>query len=387
MKRIGILTFHRSINYGAYMQCLSLSHLITQRFPECKVEVIDYESKIMHDIYVPKFNLACIKHPKLYPTTKKKYSAFKSSLKYLPLSDKYFCFDGIDKQFEKYITDNYDVVIVGSDAVWNWVKRGFPNHYLLGLDGDIKKLSYAASAYGMEPKYVGEKEKEYFADSLKNFTFIGYRDDYTKDLVKSVYEDAQPQFTCDPTVFLDCDYVLSLLGHTKDSFKKHIYNKYNIPQDKTVIGVMETSDALVKELKKKYGKSAYIICVYNYLPSADKFISDLNPLEWSQIFSIFDITVTNFFHGTLLSLRNNTPLVCIDRTSFSKTNEGKIHDVLRRMNLLDCYFTGENALGEIAEKTESVLKHKKEYKEKIAQGIDTLGESKENFIKALKEVI
>ncbi len=40
--RIGILTFHRSINCGAVMQCYSLSKKLQQEFPDAVVEVIDY---------------------------------------------------------------------------------------------------------------------------------------------------------------------------------------------------------------------------------------------------------------------------------------------------------------------------------------------------------
>ncbi len=387
MKKIGILTFHRSINYGAYMQCLSLSRFLSKQLPDCKVEVIDYESKIMHDIYVPKITLSCIKHPGLYFLTKKKYAAFLDSLKHLPLSDKYFCSDGVSEALEKYITDNYDAVIVGSDAVWNWVKRGFPNPYLLGFGSDIKKFSYAASAYGMSMDHVGEKETAYFSEALKSFSFIGYRDEYTKALVNTVCPEAEPTFTCDPTLFLDMEYVLGLMKHTKESFKEYIFEKYKLPKDKILIGAMETSNAVIEKVKKHYGDKCYVVCVYNYLSSADKYIADLNPLEWSQIFSLFDITITNYFHGTLLSLKNNTPIISIDRTEFSKKYEGKIHDVLRRMDLLDCYFTGEATSDEIIDKVEFVLANKSSYKTKIETNLELLAETKNRLLNALKEVL
>ena len=387
MKKIGILTFHRSINYGAYMQCVALSRFISVMFPDYKVEVIDYESKKMHDIYVPKFALGYIKHPRVYFLTKKKYAAFLDALKYLPLSDKYFCFDGMDEGLEKYINDNYDAVIIGSDAVWNWVKRGFPNFYLGGFGEKVKKFGYAASAYGMELDYVGEKETEYFGKALKEFSFIGYRDEYTKNLVKTVCPDAEPVFTCDPTLFLDMDYVLHLMGHSRKSFKDYIFEKYNLPKDKIIIGAMETSNEVIREVKKRYADKCYVVCVYNYLSTADKFIADLNPLEWSQIFSLFDITITNYFHGTLLSLKNNTPIISIDRTAFSKRYEGKIHDVLRRMDLLDCYFTGENSIEEIADKVAFVLENKAIYKQKIEKNLEILAESRNRVVEAIKNVL
>ena len=43
--RIGILTFHRAINYGAVMQAYSLSKQLKESFPEDSVEIIDYNCK------------------------------------------------------------------------------------------------------------------------------------------------------------------------------------------------------------------------------------------------------------------------------------------------------------------------------------------------------
>lgn len=387
MKRIGIITFHRSINYGAYMQCLSLSHFLSKKFPDCKVDVIDYESEKMRNIYISKFSLVYIKHPIIYRLNKKMYAEFKSSLKFLPLSERYFCSDGIDSELESYILENYDVIIVGSDAVWNWVKRGFPNPYLLNFGKNIKKLSYAASAYGMEMNYIGESEAEYLNNSFKDFYFIGYRDDYTRSIVNKVCPEAEPQFTCDPTCFLDLDYVLELLGHTKETFKDYIYKKYNIPKNKIIIGAMETTNTVVKAIKEKYKNECYVICLYNYLKSADKFIAGISPLEWSLMFSLFDVTVTNYFHGTLLSLKNNTPIISIDRTGFSKKYEGKIHDVLRRMDLLDCFFDGYSDTDDIVSKFDYVLKNKDKYKEKIKTNLEILSKTNIDFENALKEVL
>ena len=40
--KIGILTFHRPINYGAFLQAFALSNQIQRSFPKSEVEIIDY---------------------------------------------------------------------------------------------------------------------------------------------------------------------------------------------------------------------------------------------------------------------------------------------------------------------------------------------------------
>ena len=49
--KIGILTFHRAYNYGAFLQCYSLQKELKARFPECDIKVIDYESLNMANYY------------------------------------------------------------------------------------------------------------------------------------------------------------------------------------------------------------------------------------------------------------------------------------------------------------------------------------------------
>ncbi len=386
MKKIGILTFHRSINYGAYVQCLSLSHFLAEKYPDCKVEVIDYESKFMRDNYVPKISLSYIRHPLIFKAKKKQYKCFKDALRFLPLSNKYFAFDGTDEKLGQYVSENYDIVVVGSDAVFNWLKRGFPNPYILPFK-DVKKLSYAASAYGMPLEKISDSTMAAFGEYLKDFSFVGVRDDYTSDLIRRAEAQTEPVFTCDPTVFLDIEYVLMLLGHTKESFKEYIYKKFKLPKDKKLVGVMESNSDALKAIKSKYGEELFFVGFYSYTKGVDKFIADISPLEWALLFGLFEFTITNYFHGTLLSLRNNTPVLSFDRTSFSKTNEGKIHDVMRRMDLLDCLFEGQYTIESVVDQADKIMKTCGEYKKKIAENIDSLKDSKATFERYMEELL
>lgn len=191
MARIGILTFHRSINYGAFMQSLALSREISRRHPESSVEIIDYSSAKMERNYRVKLDKYCIKHPTLFFERLKRKKVFRRSLSYLPLSEKTIISDECTGVFE-FIKDNYDIVIVGSDAVWNWIKRGFPNPYIMDFDLPIVRMSYAASAFGMGPEHVTPERAEIFGRALSGYRFITVRDDYTSELVKSCAPDVIP---------------------------------------------------------------------------------------------------------------------------------------------------------------------------------------------------
>lgn len=90
--KIGILTFHRSINYGAFMQCYALSHELMVRYPQHQVDVIDFEYLHKHNSY----RAAMRQFPfgiEYYFC----YNRFQSDLKRLPLSSKSFITDRTDE--------------------------------------------------------------------------------------------------------------------------------------------------------------------------------------------------------------------------------------------------------------------------------------------------
>ena len=381
MKKIGILTFHRSINYGAFMQGYSLSRQIKKRFPEAKVEIIDYTSAIMENIYKPHLTLSSLRHPLSTLLKNRQRKKFHQSLKSLPLSQKHICSDGNTAEVLSAYQDDYDIFVVGSDAVWNWCKRGFPNPYLINFEKDVVKMSYAASAFGMGREYVGEREKEYFGHSLQGFSFIGVRDTYTSELVKEICPSCAPTFTCDPTVFLDIDDVYSEIGLTREAFREYIYTRFKIPKEKKLIGLMGAPEALIDRLKTECGKEYVLVGLYHGTKGADVQIVDINPFEWAAVFGLFDLTITSYFHGTLLSLRNNTPVINVDFGEFSKKYEGKIHDVMRRMDLLECHFNDRKAVEKMLEQVKTVISKRDEYSEKIKTNLEKLEKSSEVFLK------
>ena len=382
---IGIFTFHRSINYGAFMQGYSLSRRLQKWFPEARVEIVDYTSSIMENIYKTHLNLSTFRHPIAAYLKGRQKNKFHQSLEKLPLSKKRICCDGATDEVLAMYQDDYDIFVVGSDAVWNWCKRGFPNPYLMNFKKDVIKMSYAASAFGMGKEYVGEAEREYFAESLKKFSFIGVRDIYTGELVKEIAPSCDPMFTCDPTVFLDMEDVYSEMGRTREEFKEYIYKRFRIRKDKKLIGLMGAPDGLTKRLKAEYGDEYILVGLYHVAKGADVQIVDVTPFEWAAIFGLFDLTVTSYFHGTLLSLRNNTPVINVDFCAFSKKNEGKIHDVMRRMELLECHFSDRGAIDGMMKQIKLVLSLKYEYSKKIRIGMNRLEKSSEMFFEKIQE--
>ena len=132
MKRIGILTFHRSINYGAFMQSYALSNELKNRYGDI-VEIIDFEKLSKHLMY-KKTTEGVVNAIVRGNEEKIKYRRFQEDLKLLPLSTPSLITNDYDAVFD-YINNRYDIVVVGSDAVWAYNKGlGLKNPYWLFAD-------------------------------------------------------------------------------------------------------------------------------------------------------------------------------------------------------------------------------------------------------------
>lgn len=408
-KKIGILTFHRSYNYGAFMQCYSLVKKMTADFDDATIEVIDYTTRAIARQYSTSFlgyltsgiyssmrlkTKMIIIAKNLYTyifrfnkikEMKKRNKKFEESWGLLPLSKFSLTTNNYKRLFTEIKKREYDLIVVGSDAVWNWVIRGFPNAYFLCDDLGAKKLSYAASSYGQDFKIISNEKMEYLSKALGDFSYIGVRDNPTKQFVKHVNKDLSPAQNCDPTVLLD----LGEFDGLTPKIKQHMMDK-GIDFSKPIIGIMGEG-WLGRLLREIVGDKYQIVAVYVENGFADVFLSELTPFEWAKVFSLFTVTFTHFFHGTLLSLENLTPVFAIETgvTPYSLKYDTKIKDALTRLGLIDFYYTQTNMDKEkmnlMRNKIEEFILYPP--KDRISAAMEKEAESYNGFQMVVKELL
>ncbi|MDD4689507.1 MAG: polysaccharide pyruvyl transferase family protein [Eubacteriales bacterium] len=349
---IGILTFHRCVNNGAVMQAYSLSKRLKQEFygQNVHVEIIDYQMPRVDSYCAPsimsyyrncnpvlalKRTYRLLRNPCKFKQDKKRIAVFEKSFVKLPLSKKKIYEDSTDQLYE-YMNNNYDIIIAGSDAIWNYDVRGLPNPYFLSDQVKCQKFSYAASVYGMNYENIQQSDKENIRRILDSYRLLGTRDDESEKFVHAIGSTNRVIHTCDPTVFLDVNRLPISEEDLKDKLKKRGFDF-----TKPTIGMMGT-DAMCDMLRKMFGIQYQIVALFNYCEKADCNLYDFSPFEWAYVFRLFKVTVTTFFHGTLLSLRNGTPVVCIALDNdYSKRHKTKVQDVLERVGLQGSYFKSD----------------------------------------------
>ncbi len=304
--KVGILTYHRARNYGAFVQTYALQQQLKKRFPDVKFEVVDFEYK---DATVKK-KIDYIKH--ILRMRKQEYvdlfrmdSAFKREYSKLPLGKRIVTNN--TKKAIDLISKEYDFIIIGSDAVFNWQAHSVPNVYFFNTD-KCEHVTYAASSHLNMYREATLAQVEEVRDALSKMKYIGVRDAETKRFVSYFNPSCSSYHNCDPTVVLDMDYEAPVLDN--------LMKKAGIKKEDKIIVLMLKEKKFGKYVKEKFGDEYKIVSVRKNNPYADIFISGLSPLEWSKVFSYAKLTVTDFFHGSLLSLKNGTPVISIDSSKY-----------------------------------------------------------------------
>ena len=383
--RIGILTFHNVINYGAYLQAFSLSNKLQEQFPACEVEIIDYmpPKAKKRKLYTVVWN---VKHHGVKGgiAELKKISVFRSIQKDLSLSPKSFCTSNLEKLYS-YIDERYDVLIIGSDAVFNWNQTNFPTAFIPDYPFSIPVYTYAASVHGMRFYSVGQNMLESCGKVFDRMAYIGVRDNCSEKFVKLCAENAKTVHCCDPTLFINKEVIYQKGVGVKEKIQK----KYGFSLDSKYIVVMASDSKMIKAVSQRYGKEYKIVSVFVKSSFADYYVADLNPFEWTVVLKQAAMVVTSYFHGTLLSLVQGTPAIVLDYSGYCDDQyEGKLKDLMHtRFGLPELYYDkqeADNFAGndDFYNKADALLKG--EYAERIREAVQKEREAFNDFVKLLK---
>lgn len=397
--KIGILTYHRSINNGAFMQCYSLFKKVSEDFPDCDVEVIDFHMPKVNETIYPtslyeyfrnislskkaKRGVKLLMDPFKLMRQREKKQKFEDALTNLKLSRDYI-YSNNSKDLFDYINSNYNIVIAGSDAIWNYNLRGYPNPYFLDKTIKAKMLSYAASCFGMSYENIDDIRKTEIRNILNEYEFLGVRDDETKRFAEKIGVTSPIVHTCDPTVFLDMEKL-----PVNEEIVRNVLKNEGFDFNKPAVAVMGNKK-LCNMVIDNFANNYQIVSLFNYCKKADVNLYNINPFIWAYVFRFFKITFTTYFHGTLLSLKNAVPVICVAlNINYNRKHVSKIEDFLGRVGLSDCYFPATlniKNISSILNKANELLTNQ-DFEKMITQRMKTESETYRIFKDALNSSI
>lgn len=328
MWKIGILTFHRAINYGAFLQAFALKTYLSKC--NYRATIIDYwpighESAynvFSKDIFRQLPLIHKIKYLVRYFLICKKANERKSKME--ELMYKHFDIESSPKyKTPQSLSDiNEDIIIYGSDQIW-W-KSKLMNYK--GYDwvywGDYipmtsKKIAYAAS---MGVINIDEQDRIKISQRLRNFSSIAVRETMLRDAISNL-TDKPIDIVCDPVFLLDRDEWSQVVKPIKTPSKYVLLFNLMGSQDAHRLAkrkALEMKIPLVEVTSKvhplKYGK----YCIQ----TADAF-------EFLFLIQNAEFIITSSFHGTAFSVIFKKQFYSLGM----KNNSGRVQSLLSRINL------------------------------------------------------
>lgn len=206
MKKVGIITFHASHNYGSMLQAYALQHIVQRLGYDC--EIINFRSLIQKEMYKPIFMKGtlygrCVRfiiQSRYVFGIIKKQRLFEDFLKNdLKLSSKeYITLEELGNE-----NFNYDYYISGSDQIWNVQCIDFSYAYFLPFVKSGKRIAYAPSlGPGISMKTHGDISK--ISDLLKNYDAISVREPTGAKYIENLCQKSVSA-VLDPTLLLNID--------------------------------------------------------------------------------------------------------------------------------------------------------------------------------------
>ena len=289
MKKVGIVTFHQALSYGAKLQAYALQNFL--EYNGIENDIIDYTCHFMYTRLIRPIRVGNKHKLKSFVRSlitmrqtgidRRKSVEFRN--KYMKLS-RPFTADNI-----KEASEEYSAFIAGSDQVWNPTCVGFDTVYFLDFAKPEQKYSYAASIAVKEPP---ADKKDDYKRLLSDYQAFSVREDSAADIIRELV-GREAEVNIDPT--------LLLTEQQWDKISKPVINEpyiflFNVKKSIHLIDY-------AKQLSKKTGLKIY------YLQKERihkvKGVTYLDPVTANEFVGLIknaEYVCTNSFHGTAFSI-------------------------------------------------------------------------------------
>lgn len=329
--RIGILTFHRAHNYGAMLQAYALQVVLETNGHD--VSFVDYELPHIKKAYKWFYGIRSIVNRHFFthgiktlyylPASKSRYNKFRKFCNSF-LHDTH---DGL-----KSLNDKFDIIIVGSDQVFNMnITAGINNPYWGDIPFTKDIITYAASSNTFN---VSKELIQQIPQKIKRFKALSVRESFVAKYLQS-FTEKDIVVTLDPTLLISrFDWEKIVISPKYN--KKYIFYYY----------VRDNERAL--EFAYNFAKSKKLPLIvlgsFNYQYST-KIALPSGPREFLGWIMNAEYVISSSFHCTVFSLIFNKQFCSID---LNDGNDGRISSLLERFDLsnrmvkLDAIPTEEN---------------------------------------------
>ena len=328
MKKIGILTFHRAINYGACLQAYALKRVLTNLGADA--DVIDYRSDFLEKYYRKAVHKgeslkSTVKNILTWDIQKERNRQFEGFFnRYLYNGEKEVI--GTKEEL-KGINEKYDIFITGSDQVWNpGCNTGDMSFLLDFVDDNNKKYSYSASFGYFTEENLRDKA---YKSLISDYKCISVREKKGEEIAAELTDNAQPlkiRRDIDPTFLLNTSQWHEIMP--KINKGKYVF-VYSLTMPKKLISYAE-------DFARKNNLELICFTLNNLFTKTTKNkVITGTPEEFLSYLNNAEYVITNSFHGTAFSIIFNKKF-CVIKNSHPQHDNGRLINILESLGISDC---------------------------------------------------
>lgn len=287
--KIGIITLSASDNCGSLLQTYALKKAL-KKYGD--VEVINFSSKKSHAMYdVPNYHgikkLLYSKKCIELARASADYESFRED--YIGIKGKEFFEEDLHK-----LSNEYDVVVTGSDQVWNVQMGDFSESFFLGWS-NAKKVAYAPSLGGRHLNLSNNFEE--IKRCLNEFSSLSVREEVGKKCLEEVTGRVIPK-VLDPTLILDETEWNKMVGDPLIQENYIFYYSWAYREDST--------SQIVADASERLGLPVYVIDPRKWIsrnPSKYNFIlyEHTGPYVFLNLMKYAKRCYVESFHGMVFA--------------------------------------------------------------------------------------
>ena len=325
--KIGILTFHYSINQGSVLQAYCVYKLLKLRFPDAQIEIINL---VPFNREFNEWNFVSKRYPFVKFDNIRRYKSLRKFIKEnAELSVRRY-YRSLKKQIAFINSLNYDYIFTGSDTVWmdsSKLDSILPNIYYLPTQIRAKKVSIAASVDPLKNENQYFEKKHELKKIFKEYSAISVRDNLTDELLKNLGIEYTIKIA-DPTLLYDFEQDLNIIINKSDEINKQ--KVYLRIADKKLEGK-------IKKSLKEYTSFIFNDRDKKSTVKKDFIIEDLN--QYADI----DILITDRFHRSIFAMKlTNALVINIERFDKNPLQKSKGRDLFENIGIPEYCIRYEN---------------------------------------------
>lgn len=315
---IGILTFTDGTNYGQRLQNLAVQHILEAYGHNVKTFIIrrpdtgifNASKRIVKSLFHPVSNYEeCLRQ--------KKFDFFNH--KYIKFYKKKI-YSGMDSTD---IESEFDLVVAGSDQVWNPYSAWVNENNFLTFISEEKRASIAAS-FSIDT--IPEEKKWTYEKYLNGIPRITVREFSAQKIIKDLC-GKDVSVIMDPTIVVDISFWESILEKPKMRLPKKYVVDYVLGDN--------TEKKIIKEFASKHN-----IEIVSLNKGSKWYIT--SPTEFLYIIKNAEFVFTDSYHGTIFSILFEIPFKNILRKDSNVSMQSRFETLYHSLGICSEYVSSQN---------------------------------------------